>query len=122
MPARFLPVLLVLGALAADAAGRPELAFVLLVASVPAAAVSALELFGRLVELPRGAAGVMVTRIEAFLGGLGLVLVVVAAAARGQSADASTLPALAASAAVAAIAVYCAQTLSALLRPDWSRR
>src|SRR6185503_17473510 len=41
MPARVLPVLLVLGSLGADAVGAHELAFVLLVASVPAAAVSA---------------------------------------------------------------------------------
>jgi hypothetical protein len=110
MSARVLPVLLVLGALGADAAGAHELAFVLLVASVPAAAVSALSLFGRLVELPG-------LRLETVLGGLGLLCVVVAAAARGQAPEASTLPAIAGSAAVAAIAVYCAQTLSALLRP-----
>ena len=117
MPARALPVLLVLGALGADAAGLHDLAFLLLVASVPAAAVSALSLFGRLVDLPgrqRGLAGI---RLETLLGGLGLVCVVVAAAARGQAADTSTLPAIAGSAAVAAIALYCMQTLSALLRP-----
>ena len=117
MPARVLPVLLVLGSLGADAVGAHELAFVLLVASVPAAAVSALALFGRLVDIPgrqRGLAGI---RIETVLGGLGLLCVVVAAAARGQAPDTSTLPAIAGSAAVAAIAVYCAQTLSALLRP-----
>jgi hypothetical protein len=117
MPARVLPVLLVLGSLGADAVGAHEQAFVLLVASVPAAAVSALALFGRLVDIPgrqRGLAGI---RIETVLGGLGLLCVVVAAAARGQAPDTSTLPAIAGSAAVAAIAIYCAQTLSALLRP-----
>lgn len=118
MRARFLPVLLVLAALGADAAGRPEPAFLLLVAAVPAAAVSALTVFGRLVDLPGGTAGLAIARIEAVLGGVGLVLVVVAAAARAQSADVSALPALTASAALAAVGVYCAQTLSALLRPS----
>ena len=117
MSARVLPIVLVVGALLADAGGRHELAFTFLVASVPAAAISALSLFGRLVELPGGERGLGGIRLETFLGGLGLLCVVVAAAARGQAPDATTLPALAGSAAVAAVAIYCAQTLSALLRP-----
>ena len=112
MPSRVLPVLLVLGALAADAFGHGGLSFALLVASVPAAAVSALALFGRLVESP----GIAI-RLETSLAALGLVCVVVAAAVRGQAPDPSTLPALAASAALAALAVYGFQTLVALLGP-----
>jgi hypothetical protein len=45
------------------------------------------------------------------------VCVVVAAAVRGQAPDTSTLPALAASAALAALGIYAAQTVTALLRP-----
>ena len=110
MPARVLPVLLVLGALAADALGRGDLSFAFLVASVLAAAVSALSLFGRLVEVP----GIAI-RLETVLAALGLVFVVVAAAVCGQAPDTSTLPALAASAALGALAVYGFQTLVALL-------
>ena len=112
MPARVLPVLLVLGALAADALGRSDLSFVLLVAAVLAAAVSALSLFGRLVDVP----GIGI-RLETGLSALGLVCVVVAAAVRGQAPDTSALPALAASAAVAAIGIYAFQAIAALLRP-----
>ena len=110
MPARVLPVLLVLGALAADALGRSDLSFALLVGSVLAAAVSALSLFGRLVDVP----GIGI-RLETVLASLGLVCLVVAAAVRGQAPDTSTLPALAASAVLAALAVYGFQTLVALL-------
>jgi hypothetical protein len=110
VPARVLPVMLVLGALAADALGRGDLSFAFLVASVLAAAVSALSLFGRLVDVP----GIAI-RLETALAALGLVFLVVAAAVRGQAPDTSTLPALAASAALAALAVYGCQTLVALL-------
>ena len=110
MPARVLPVMLVLGALAADALGRSDLSFAFLVAAVLAAAVSALALFGRLVDVP----GIAI-RLETALAALGLVFLVVAAAVRGQAPDTSTLPALAASAALAALAVYGCQTLVALL-------
>lgn len=117
MPARVLPVMLVLGALAADALGRGDLSFALLVASVLAAAVSALSLFGRLVDVP----GIAI-RLETALAALGLVCVVVAAAVRGQAPEASALPALAASAAVAAIGIYAFQAITALLRPRPSSR
>ena len=110
MPARVLPVMLVVGALVADALGRGDLSFALLVASVLAAAVSALSLFGRLVDVP----GIAI-RLETALAALGLVFLVVAASVRGQAPDTSTLPALAASAALAALAVYGCQTLVALL-------
>ena len=111
MPARVLPVMLVLGALAADALGRSDLSFAFLVAAVLAAAVSALSLFAHLVDVPG-----LAIRLETVLSGLGLVCVVVAAAVRGQAPEnTSALPALAASAAIAALAVYGFQTLVALL-------
>ncbi len=110
MPARVLPVLLVLGALATDALDRSDLSFALLVASVLAAAVSALSLVGRLVDAP----GIGIW-VETVFSALGLVCVVVAAAVQSQAPDTSTLAALAASAALAALAVYGFQTLVALL-------
>ena len=113
MPARVLPVMLVLGALSADALGRNGLSFVLLVGSVLAAAVSALSLYGRWVDVP----GIGI-RLETVLASLGLVCVILAAAVRGQAPEnTSALPALAASAAIAALGVYAAQTVTALLRP-----
>ena len=116
MSARVLPVMLVLGALGSDALGRNGLSFVLLVASVLAAAVSALSLYGRWVDVP----GIGI-RLETVLASLGLVCVVLAAAVRGQAPEnTSALPALAASAAVAAIGIYAFQALAALLRPGTS--
>jgi hypothetical protein len=111
VPARVSPVLLVLGALAGDALGRDGLSFVLLVGSVLAAAVSALSLYGRWVDVP----GIGI-RLETVLASLGLVCVLLAAAVRGQAPEnTSALPALAASAAIAALAVYGFQALVALL-------
>jgi hypothetical protein len=101
---RALPVMLLAGALLVD--GR--VAFYLLVAAVPAAAVAALLLFGELVELP----GRWGLRLDVTLAALGLLCVVVAAASRGQAPEA----ALAGTAAVAALAVYGAQTVAALTR------
>lgn len=105
---RSLPVLLLAGALLADARAFDGLAFYLFVAAVPAAAVAALSLFGELIEVP----GRPRLRLDVALAALGLLCVVVAAASRGQAPEA----ALAGSAAVAALAVYGAQTLTALTR------
>jgi len=113
---RALPVLLLAGAMLADARGFHELSFYLLVAAVPAAAVGALSLFGELVDQPGEGGRVRRLRLDVLLAGLGLLCVVVAAAARGQAPDSSTLPALAGSAAVAALALYGAQTVTALAR------
>jgi hypothetical protein len=114
MGRRALPVGLVLAAAFADLHGAHGLAFYLLVASVPATAVSALAFFGDLVEIPGGAAGIAVARVQAALATLGLVLVVIASAARGQSAIAGDVPALGVSALVAGLTVFAAQGLVAL--------
>jgi hypothetical protein len=114
---RAAPVLLVLAALGAQAYDRHGLAVSLLVAGVPAAAVSALVLFGRLVELPGGATGERRARAETSLAALGLVLVLVAAAAGSQAPQASSLPPLTNAAIVAALAVYVLQAVAALVSP-----
>ena len=103
MAARVLPVLLVLGALAADALGRERLTFVLLVAWCPRRRSRRWRCSGGSSSPGRGR-GVMAMRLEA-------VLACSALAVRdrgrggplGQAPDTSTLPALAASAALAAL-------------------
>jgi hypothetical protein len=114
---RLLPVALVVAATWADSRSLHELAFYLLVAAVPAAAVSALSLFGELVDLPGGAKGEGRTRLETALASLGLLLLLVAAAVRGQAAGAD-VPPLAVSALVVCLLVFGAQALTAVaVRP-----
>jgi hypothetical protein len=114
---RAAPVLLVLAALGAQAYDRHGLAVSLLVAGVPAAAVSALALYGRLVELPGGVRGERRVRVETSLAALGLVLVLVAAAAGSQAPQHASLPPLTTAAITAALAVYVLQAVAALLSP-----
>jgi hypothetical protein len=112
--ARLLPVVLILAALAADALAQHGLSGYLLVGGVAAAAASALVVFGRLVELPRGARDVARMRLETSLASLGLVLVLVAAAARAQATGAVGLPSLTLGAIGGALVLYLLQTLTAL--------
>jgi hypothetical protein len=114
---RIAPVVLVLCALGAQSYDRHGLAFALLVAGVPAAALSALVVFGRLVELSGGVPGERRARVETSLAALGLVLVLVAAAAGGQAPQASALPPLTTAAIAAALAVYVLQAVTALVSP-----
>jgi hypothetical protein len=109
---RLLPVALVVSAAAADARELHEVAFYLLVAAVPAAAVSALSLFGDALDLPGDGA----VRLQAALGALGLVLVLVAAAIRGQN-PVTEVPPVAATALVACLSVFGLQTVAALAWP-----
>jgi hypothetical protein len=118
MVARLLPVGLALAAVVADRGGQHGLAFYLLVASVPAAAVGALVLFGRLVELPGGMRGEWQARFEALLAGLGLAFLLLAAAVRGQAPEAAAAPTLAASALVAALVAHGALSVTALAAPS----
>jgi hypothetical protein len=121
---RLLPVALVVAATWADSRGLHELAFYLLIAAVPAAAVSALSLFGELVELPGGAHGEARTRLETTLASLGLLLLLVAAALRGQGTE-TEVPPLAVSTLVACLLVFGAQSLTALVpvaESVWSPR
>lgn len=110
---RLLPVALVVAATWADSRALHELAFYLLIAAVPAAAVSALSLFGELVDLPARAPGEGRTRLETALAALGLLLLLVAAALRGQGAEAE-VPPLAVSMLVACLFVFGAQALTAV--------
>jgi hypothetical protein len=114
MTARALPAALALVAAFADARGRHELAYWLVVAAVPAAACAALSVFGALVEaVPRSDEE---ARARAFtaLGGLALALIVLAAAVRSPAHLDRTVPALGSSALVAALALYGFQAVVAL--------
>lgn len=117
MAARLLPAALVLGALAADAAGLHGLASYLLLTGVPAAAWAALTLLGRLLDLPARTKGEAYVRFETSLASLGLVLVLVAAAARAQGAEAGEVPRLTASAVAAALVIYLLQAGTSLVAP-----
>jgi hypothetical protein len=114
MARRALPVGLVLAAALADVRELHLLAFYLLVAAVPAMAVSALYLFGDLIETPGGAAGEAAARLQAFLAALGLALTVLAAATRGQSALESGVPTLGVSALIGCLTVFAIQGLVTL--------
>ena len=114
MARRALPVGLVLAAALADVREMHPLAFYLLVAAVPAMAVSALSFFGDLVETPGRAAGEAAARLQAFFAALGLALIVLAAATRGQSALETGVPPLGVSALVGCLAVFALQGLVTL--------
>lgn len=114
MTARVLPAALALAAALADARGRHELAYWLVVAAVPAAACAALSGFGALVEaVPRSDEE---ARARAFtgLGGLALALIVLAAAVRSPARLDHAVPALGSSALTAALALYGFQAVVAV--------
>jgi hypothetical protein len=114
---RLLPFALVLAAAVADARELHLLAFYVLVAAVAVAAVSALSVFGELVERADAGAVELYARAEVLLGAVGLVCVLVAAATRGQAGETAAAPAPAVSALVAALTVYALQAVGALYRP-----
>ena len=121
MRSRLLPLVLVAAAAAADALLLHELAFYLLVAAVPAAAIVALTTFGELVDLPGRAAVVPAARVQSGLAALGLVAVVFATAVRAQAPDENVVPAVGVSALVACVVVFAAHALAALAAPAADR-
>jgi len=116
MAPRLLPLAVVVSAVAADAGELHGVAFYLLVFAVAVAAVSALSLFGELVELPPRSPRELQARLDVLLAGLGLVCVLVSAAARGHAGDAAGPPAPAVSALFAALALFGFQAFLALYR------
>jgi hypothetical protein len=102
MTRRALPVGLVIAAAAADGAGVHALAFYALLLAVPAAAVAALEAFGRVLD---GAD----EQVHALLWAVVLALVVVGAAVRAPAVTQGVVPALGRSALLACLAVFCVQ-------------
>lgn len=116
MVTRTLPIGLLLMTLVLDAQGLHRTGFYVLVFALAAVAVGALTAFGDLVELPGGAPGEALARLEAACSGLGVVFVLIAAAARGQTAAADTVPALAVSATVGALLLLGPLTFAAVIK------
>ncbi len=116
MGPRLAPLALVLAASAADARELHGLAFYLLVAGVAVAAVSALSLFGELVELSERRHDERFARLEVLFAALGLVCILVSAAARGHVGDGVAAPQPAISALVAALAIYVVHFAATLYR------
>jgi len=97
---------LVIAAAAADGAGFHALAFYALLLAVPAAAVAALEAFGRVLD---GAD----EHLHALLWTIVLALVVVGAAARAPAVTEGAVPTAARSALLGCLAVFCVQAVVA---------
>ena len=98
---RALPVLLVAAVAAADGAGAHHLAFYVLLAAIPALAVTALGAFGDYVEGSGGG--------RALVSGLALALAVLGTAVRGQIPGEETVPAVAVSALAACLALLACE-------------
>ena len=102
MGRRALPALLAVVAALADGRGAHGLAFDLLLAAIPFAAVSALEVFGSYLEDREQAVG----GLQALLWTLALSLLVLSCAARSPATETGTMPPLGWSALVACLGVF----------------
>jgi hypothetical protein len=107
---RALPGILAVAAALADARGSHGLAFDLLLAAIPFAAVAALITFGTYLE-DRGNS---VLGLQALLWTLALSLLVLSCAARSPATSTDTLPALGWSALVGCLAIFAIKTLVAV--------
>jgi hypothetical protein len=103
MTRQLAPLSLIVGAALADVAGRPELAFYLLLAAIPVVVAVALAVYGDLVAGDGG------SPVEVVLWGLALVLVTATLALPPLSAATLT-------AAVLLVGVQCVAVLGAELR------
>jgi hypothetical protein len=106
VPRCVLPSALLAGTVLADGRGLHSFAFYLLLAAIPAVAVSALSFFGDLVE---GSADGEAGALYVGLASMALVLLVIAAAVRSNAVDHTTVPALGISAAVGALGLLLLQ-------------
>jgi hypothetical protein len=106
-----LPALLVVSTAVADALTLHEPAFYVLIAAVPAAAVSALTALGDLLD---GVVSSRLARFRVVLSGLALVWIVIAAAVRSASVDDGSVPPAAVSALAVCIVVFAVQVVAAL--------
>ena len=108
MARRWIPVVLVIAAAAADGAGAHGFAFYALLSAVPASAVAGLDAYGDSFEDERN-------RVHALLWAIVLALTVTGAAVRAPVLAEGTVPALSRSAVVACLAIFCAQALAGLV-------
>ncbi|HET7555333.1 MAG TPA: hypothetical protein VFJ75_06740 [Gaiellaceae bacterium] len=98
-----------IAAAAADGAGSHTVAFYALLLAVPAAAVAALEAFGRVLD---GAN----EQLHALLWAVVLALVVVGCAVRAAAVADGAVPGLARSALLACLGVFCVQAAASAAR------
>jgi hypothetical protein len=94
--------LLVVGAIVADGEGARTVALYLVLAAIPAAAVTALSFFAELVE---GRADTDAGALYVGLTSLALVLLVLGASVRAKAFEGAPVPALGVSAVVGALAL-----------------
>ena len=106
VPRCLLAAALVLGAVVADMQGFHAVAFYLVLAAIPAAAVSALSLFGDLAE---GTADDEAGALYVGLTGIALALLVIGAAVRTNAVQHAAVPALGVSAVVGALTLLVLQ-------------
>ncbi len=107
MARRAIPVGLVVAAAAADGAGAHGLAFYVLLLTIPASAVAALDAFGQVLDGARD-------HVHALLWTVVLVLVVAGCAVRAPAVTEGAVPALGRSALLACLAIFCVQAVVAL--------
>jgi hypothetical protein len=107
---RALPGILAVAAALADARGSHGLAFDLLLAAIPFAAVAALISFGAYLEDRASSA----PGLQALLWTLALALLVVSCAARSPESSTDTLPPLGWSALVACLGVFAVKLVVAV--------
>jgi hypothetical protein len=94
--------LLVLGAIVADGQGARTFALYLVLAAIPAVAITALTFFAELVE---GRADTEAGALYVGLSALSLVLLVIGASVRAKAFEGAPVPALGVSAVVGALAL-----------------
>jgi hypothetical protein len=109
-------VLLLLGAIGADAAGEHALSFYLVLGGVVTTAHASLQAYGRVVELPGNAPAATAARVQSVLGACALALVLVAAAVRAPAVADGVVPALGLSALVASLALLVLETAVRLVQ------
>jgi hypothetical protein len=102
VPRTAISAALLLAAVMADSTGARSVAFYLVLAAIPAVAISALSFFGDLVE---GSADDEAGALYVGLTGLALILLVIGAAVRANALSDAALPALGISAVVGALAL-----------------
>src|SRR2546428_10286320 len=100
---------LLFGSALADGFDAHRLAFYLLLAVVPAAAVTALTAFGELLDALEAARASAGLRLQVLLGVLVLVLIVLGAAARAAALSDAVVPVLATAALIACVALILIQ-------------
>jgi hypothetical protein len=114
MARRWLPIGLALLAATLDASGLHEAAFYLLIAAVPATAVSSLGALGDLLDARADDRAGAALVLQPVLWGVALVLLVVSAAVRASAIGGAGVPALSTNILSGCLALLCLEALVAV--------